>query len=80
MYIFNDVYIYILIYVQIYAYSWLSLSTSSTIMGPINCGSKYFLKIPESSKKQNLQLQYTGKYLHNIYIVFTNTYIAFTLY
>ena len=28
-------------------------------------------KIPESSKKQNLNLLHLSKYLHNIYIVFT---------
>ena len=35
---------------------------------------------PESSKKQNLNLLFAGNYLHNIYIVFTSIYIAFTLY
>ena len=71
---------YIYIYICTNICMQLALSTGSTIMDPINCGSKYFLKIPENSKKQKFQLQYTGKYLHSIYIVFTNTYIAFTLY
>ena len=34
-------------------------------------------KIPESSKKQNLNLPHN---LHSIFIVFTNIYIAFTLF
>ena len=33
---------------------------------------KYFLKIPESSKKQNLNLPHSSNYLDNIYIVFTS--------
>ena len=37
-------------------------------------------KIPESSKKQNLNLLHASNYLHSIYIVFTTTYLAFTLY
>ena len=37
-------------------------------------------KIPESSKKKNLNLLHASNYLHSIYIVFTTTYIAFTLY
>ena len=35
-------------------------------------------QIPERSKKQNLNLP--GNSLHSIYIVFTTSYIAFTLY
>ena len=41
---------------------------------------KYLKKIPETSKKQNLNFSFTGNYLHSIYIVFTTTYIEFTLY
>ena len=37
-------------------------------------------KIPEGSKKQNLNLLHTSNYLHRIYIVFTIIYLAFTLY
>lgn len=33
-------------------------------------------KIPESSKKQNLNLLPVCNYLHNIYIVFTTIYIV----
>lgn len=39
----------------------------------------FFKKIPESSKKHNLNLMCTGNYLHNIHIVFISVYIAFTL-
>ena len=51
---------------------------------PLNCqGSSleyvFFKKIPESSKKHNLNLMCTGNYLHNIHIVFISVYIAFTL-
>ena len=46
----------------------------------MNHGSKIFeKKFPESSKKQNLNLANAGNYFHSIYIVFTTTYIAFTL-
>ena len=38
-----------------------------------------FTKILESYRKQSLNLPHTGNYLHKIYIVFTTTYIAFTL-
>ena len=37
-------------------------------------------KIPESSKKQKLNLPRASNYLHSIYIEFTTIYIAFTLY
>ena len=37
-------------------------------------------KIPECSKKHNLNFLHTDNYLHSIYIVFTTIYIAFTVY
>ena len=40
---------------------------------------KYQKKIPESFKEQILNLPRAGNYLHIIYIVFTATYIEFTL-
>lgn len=41
-----------------------------------------FLKkeIPESSKKQNLNLLCAGNYFRNIYIIFIAIYMAFTVY
>ena len=36
--------------------------------------------IPESSKKQNLNMPHTGSYLDSICIVFTTIYIAFRTY
>ena len=38
-----------------------------------------FTKIPESYRKQSLNLPHAGDYLHNIYIVFTTIYVVFTL-
>ena len=40
---------------------------------------KYSEKIPESSKKQNLNLC-CYNCLHSVYIVFTMIYVAFTFY
>ena len=50
-------------------HKWLSVSTSSISANSINCELKRKKK-PESSKKQNLNLPWTYKYLHSIYIVF----------
>ena len=47
-----------------------SVSTGSLSADSTNLRSKIFFLIPESSKKQNLNLLYTGYYLHSIYIVF----------
>jgi len=41
---------------------------------------KYFLKIQESSTKQNVSLPDSNNYLHAICIVFTAIYTAFQLY
>ena len=57
-----------------------SVSANSVSTHSTNSRWKIFLKIPESSKKQNLNLLGTGNYLHSFYIVFTIIYIAFTLY
>ena len=43
-----------------------------------NHGSKKFFLIPESFKKQNLNLPQAINYLQSIYIVFTTIYMAFT--
>ena len=37
-------------------------------------------KVPEKSKKQNLNLPPIANYSHSIYIVFKTIYIAFILY
>ena len=37
-------------------------------------------KIPETSEKQNLNLPWPSNYLHTIYIVFANIYIAIIVY
>ena len=47
---------------------------------PTMDGKQLRKNIPESSKKQNFNLLYTGNYLYNIYIIFTTIQIAFTLY
>lgn len=60
--------------------SWPSISLVSVSEDLMNHGSKIFeKKFPESSKKQNLNLANAGNYIHSIYIVFTTTYMAFTL-
>ena len=41
---------------------------------------KYFFKIPESFKNQNLNLLCTSNYLHSTYLVFTTIFTALTLY
>ena len=54
-----------------------SVSVGSASVDSSNHRSKIFgKKVPESSKKQNLNLLCTGDYLHSIYIVFTATYIV----
>ena len=48
----------------------IPISVGSAFVDSINCGPKIFRKkIPESSKKQNLNLLCTCNYLHSIYIV-----------
>ena len=63
-------------------YSQPSVSLGSIPADSTNHGSKIFGEkhFPESSKEQNLNLLPTSNYLPSIYIVFTTTYIAFTLY
>ena len=57
------------------------LSTGSAFTDLTNLRLKIFWeKIPESSKKQNLNLLHAGNYLNSIYIVRITIYIAFTLY
>ena len=57
-----------------------SISNSSKSGIHPTAGFKYFLKIPESSQKQNLNLLYASNYLLSIYIVFITIDMAFTLY
>ena len=52
-------------------YSQLSVTTGSASAVSNNPGLNTSGKIPESSKKQNLNLPHTSNYLHSIYIVFT---------
>ena len=55
------------------------LSVGSSLTDSTNSRSKISRKkIPESSKKQNLNLPHSGNYSHSIYLVFTIIYIAFT--
>ena len=62
-------------------YSWSSVSAVSTPEDSTNCRWKILgKKIPEISKKQNLNLLSAGNYLHSIYIICIAIYIAFTLY
>ena len=49
--------------------SWPSIPMDSASVASTNCGSKISKTIPESSKKQNLNLPHPNNYLHIIYIV-----------
>ena len=62
-------------------FGWPFVSAGSKFLDSMKCGLTIcFLKIPESSPKQNLNSLCSGNYLHIIYIVFTSIYIAFALY
>ena len=62
-------------------YSWPSVPVGSSFVNSINHVSKIFRKkIPERFQKPNLNLSHTISYLYTIYIVFTTSYIAFTLF
>ena len=52
-------------------------STESTNFGLKIFGKKKQKTIPESPKKQNLNLLCAGNYLHSFYTVFATIYIAF---
>ena len=58
------------------------MSAGSASKDSLNCAWKIFRnkKVPESFKKQNLNLLHAGNYLHSFYIVFTTIYMVFTLY
>ena len=58
----------------------LALVLGFTSMDSTNQEWKILQKILENSKLQNLNLLHARNYLHDIYIVFTTTCIAFTLY
>ena len=64
-------YIFYLVVVSadyLFLYIWPFLSVGSASADSTNCRSEV-LKNPENSKKQNLNLPHTSKYLHSIYIV-----------
>ena len=71
----------------IYKYSQPSVFVVSESVDSRNWGSKILKKkkkkkkkLPEISKRKNLNLLCISNYFHNIYIVFITTYITFTLY
>ena len=61
--------------------SWPSISKDSAPVDYTNLRSRILKAIPESSKRQNLNLLHASNHLHSIYIiVFTTIYMIFTLY
>ena len=68
---------------QLHFHFHFSVSKSFAYVDSINNRLKILQKkkkIRMALQKQNINLPLTNKYLYSIYIVFTTTYIAFTLY
>ena len=64
---------------MVYIYSQCSISVGSTSADSTNHRLRGKKKT-ESSIKRNLRWLHSTNFLHDIYIVFTTVYIAFTLY